>query len=74
MNKPAVSQAVMRRMRRALERDGLRFGGYRAKPDGSIEAIVADDAQPLTPDGGAQQPSDPLDAELAQWATKHGYG
>jgi hypothetical protein len=60
-------------MRRAIERDGLPFRGYRTNPDGSVEALVGD-PDALTPPANASQPLDPLDAELAEWASKHGYG
>lgn len=73
MNRPAVSQAKMRRMRRAIERDGLPFAGYRTYPDGSVVALVGD-PRALTPTSDAPQPLDPLDAELAEWDAKHGYG
>ena len=72
MNTPAVSQAKMRRMRRALERDGLPFAGYRMYPDGSVQAVVGQPGA-LTANSNAPSSSDPLDEELAQWAAKHGY-
>lgn len=72
MNKPAVSQAKMRRMRREIERAGLPFRGFRTHPDGSVEALVG--APDLTPANQSAPSSDPLDAELAEWASKHGYG
>jgi hypothetical protein len=71
MNKPAVSVAKMQRMRRAIERDGLPFRGYVTRPDGSVEALVG---EPLTTPHEAPSPIDPLDAELAEWDAKHGYG
>jgi hypothetical protein len=71
VNKPAVSVAKMQRMRRAIERDGLPFRGYRHYPDGSVEALVGE--PPLTANTDAAPSSDPLDAELAQWVAKHGY-
>lgn len=72
MNKPAVSQAKMQRMRRAIEADGLPFAGYRTFPDGSVGALVGEPGG-LTPAPNTAPPSDPLDAELAEWAGKHGY-
>lgn len=72
MNKPAVSQAKMRRMKRAIESEGLPFAGYRYFPDGSVAALVGDPAT-LTPSPAQAPSSDPLDAELAEWASKHGY-
>lgn len=68
-NKLAVSQAMMQRMRRAIQREGLPFAGFRAHPDGSVTAVVGDPAQ------FARAPAeqmDPLDAELAEWDAKHG--
>jgi hypothetical protein len=44
-NKLAVSQAMMQRMRRAIQREGLPFAGFRAHPDGSVTAVVGDPAQ-----------------------------
>lgn len=71
MKGAAVSLAKMRRMRLAIERDGLPFRGYRTLPDGSVEALVG---QPLTTPADAPSPTNPLDAELAEWDAKHGYG
>lgn len=71
MNTRAVSQAKMRRMRAAIERDGLPFRGYLTRPDGSVEALVG---EPLTTPANAPSSSDPLDQELAEWDAKHGYG
>lgn len=68
--KAAVSQALMVRMKRSIEREGLPFAGYVARPDGSVIALVG---EPLTDSAKAAPPSDPLDAELAEWAAKHGY-
>lgn len=65
--------AKMRRMRRVIEREGLPFRGFKQNPDGSVEALVGA-PEPLTDGGNAQQPLDPLDAELAEWTAKHGYG
>lgn len=73
MNRPAVSQAKMRRMRRAIEADGLPFAGYRMLPDGSVLALVGEPAA-LTPAAAQASTLDPLDAELAEWDAKHGYG
>lgn len=73
MNRPAVSMAKMQRMKRAIEREGLPFRGYRMLPDGSVEALVGDPAA-LTPPQAGAQPSDPLDAELAEWDKQHGHG
>ena len=75
MNKPAVSVAKMQRMKRALEREGLPFAGFRTFPDGSVAALVGEPAT-LTPNDQPALPSpdSDLDAELEQWATKHGYG
>lgn len=72
MNKPAVTQAKMDRMRRAIERAGLPFRGFRTLPNGAVEALVGEPA-PLTPANDGV-PSDPLDAELAEWDAKHGHG
>jgi hypothetical protein len=67
----AVSLAAMQRMRRAIEREGLAFRGYRQYPDGSVEALVG---EPLTEPAEPAPPSDPLDAELAEWDAAHGHG
>ena len=45
MNKQAVSVAKMERMRRAIERGGLPFRGFKTNPDGSVEALAG---EPLT--------------------------
>ena len=66
----AVSQATMRRMKRAIEREGLPFAGFRTMPDGSVIALVGD---PLTAPANDPSPIDPLDAELAEWTARHGY-
>lgn len=71
-NRPAVSQAKMDRMRRAIVSAGLPFRGFRTLPDGAVEALVGDPA-PLT-SANDVGPSDPLDAELAEWDAKHGHG
>lgn len=65
MNKPAVSQARMRRAKRALEADGERFGGYRLHPDGRVDVLTAN--------GNEAPSSDPLDDELAEFTAQHGY-
>lgn len=65
MNKPAVSMAKMRRAKRAMEAEGIPFGGFRLHPDGSVDV--------LTTPGEAPSPTDPLDAELAEWDAKHGH-
>lgn len=67
----AVSQAQMRRMKRAIEGEGLSFAGYLSRPDGSVLALVGD---PLTIPAEAAPTSDPLDAELAEWDARHGRG
>lgn len=66
----AISQAQMQRMKRAIEREGLPFAGFLQRPDGSVIALVGD---PLTDTAAQSPPSDPLDAELAEWDAKHGY-
>lgn len=73
MNKPAVSLAKMRRAKRAMEADGVAFGGYRLHPDGCVDVLPAN-APGLTATGDTLSPSDPLDQELAEWDAKHGYG
>ena len=73
MNKRAVTQAQMMRMRRALERDGLSFAGYRSYPDGSVVALVTA-PEPLTPPSDTPPSSQSIDAEIDDWAAKHGYG
>lgn len=73
MNKKAVTQAQMQRMRRALERDGQPFVGYRSYPDGSVAALTALPGG-LTPTTDAQPSSPNIDAEIDDWAAKHGYG
>ena len=66
MNKPAVSQAKLQRAMRVLEKAGKPFCGFRLHPDGSVDVLTGQPDAALT--------SDPLDAELHQWAAKHGYG
>lgn len=63
----------MQRMKRAIVREGLPFAGFRTNPDGSVEALVGE-PHALTTAPVTQQPLDPLDAELAEWDAKHGYG
>lgn len=65
MNKPAVSQAQMRRAKKAMEAEGVPFGGYRCYPDGRVDVLPAN--------GNESAPIDPLDAELADWDRRHGY-
>lgn len=60
-------------MRKAIEREGLPFRGFRHHPDGTVDALVGE-PDALTSPPVPQQPSDPLDAELAEWDAKHGYG
>jgi hypothetical protein len=62
----------MQRMKRAIEREGLPFRGFKTNPDGSVEALVGDSA-PLTAANEPGPSSDPLDAELAEWSATHGY-
>lgn len=71
MNKPAVSQAKMNRMRKVIEGAGLPFRGFRTNPDGSVEALVGE-PEGLTPANANAQPS--ADDEFAAWASQHGYG
>lgn len=61
----------MRRMRRAIERDGLPFRGFRTLPDGSVEALVG---PPLTAEPNTESSAPSIDAEIDDWAAKHGYG
>lgn len=70
MNKPAVTQAKMQRMKRAIVREGLPFRGFKHNVDGSVEALVGDPS--LTTLANSALPSDP-DDEFDQWAEKHGY-
>jgi hypothetical protein len=67
MNKRAVTKAQMRRAVDELEARGKTIAGIRLNPDGSADVL-------LTGAANAPQPSDPLDAELAEWAQRHGYG
>lgn len=71
MNKPAVSQAKMNRMRKVIEGAGLPFRGFKMHPDGSVEALVGEPVA-LTPANSDAQPS--ADDEFAAWAQQHGYG
>ncbi|HEY3694115.1 hypothetical protein [Phenylobacterium sp.] len=65
MNKPAVSQAQMRRAKKAMEAEGVPFGGFRLRPDGSVDVLPAN--------GNELAPTAPLDDELAEWGKRHGY-
>lgn len=67
----AVSVAKMQRMRRAIERDGLPFAGFRCLPDGSVMALVG---QPLTAPTEAAPPSASSDDGFEAWMAKHGDG
>jgi hypothetical protein len=40
--KPIVTQAQLERAKRALERDGTHFAGYRVWPDGRVDVLVGD--------------------------------
>jgi hypothetical protein len=73
VNKPAVSQAKMQRMRRALLADGQSFAGFVTLPNGAVMALAGDPAA-LTGLANAGPSSDPLDAELAEWDAQHGHG
>jgi len=42
------------------------------RPDGTLRFLPFD-GEPLTATPDVAPPSDPLDAELAEWAAKHGY-
>jgi hypothetical protein len=68
--KATVTQATMQRMKRAIEREGLPFAGYRVLPDGSVIALVGD---PLTTAANVPSPANPSDDGFAEWAAKHGY-
>jgi hypothetical protein len=62
-----VTQAQMRRARAALEKDGLSFGGYHLRPDGSVDVLIENPAPPAP----APQ-ADPGQAALEAWKKKHG--
>lgn len=40
MNRPAVTQAKMRRAVKVLEAEGKPFGGFRLHPDGSVDVLT----------------------------------
>lgn len=65
MNKPAVTQAQIRRTVKALEGVGKIVTGVRNRPDGTVDILTAADNDPA--------PVEPLDDELARWASKRGY-
>lgn len=62
---PTVTQAQMRRARKALEKDGLPFAGYRIRPDGSVEVLVND---PVPPPAAPEPPEN----EMEKWKKRHG--
>lgn len=67
-----VTQAQMRRARAALANDGLNFGGYHLRPDGSVDVLVENPAPPspvTVPPAGL----DPGAAEIEAWKKRHGY-
>lgn len=65
MNKPAVSQARMRRAVTTLEALGKIVGGFRLHPDGTVDILTANGNAPLS--------SEPLDNELEAFKRSHGY-
>lgn len=71
MNTPAVSLAKMQRMKRAIEREGLPFAGYRYFPDGSVAALVG---EPLTPPATATPDPAEDDGGWEAHERRHGYG
>lgn len=73
MNRPAVSEAKMRRAKRAMEAEGVAFGGYRLHPDGCVDVLPAN-ASGLTAPAEIPSPAQSIDAEIDDWAAKHGYG
>lgn len=64
-NRPAVTKARMKRAVAALEAAGKTVTGMHLQPDGSLTILT----------GAADIPAstNPLDAELAEWASRHGY-
>lgn len=55
----------MRRAKKAMEAEGVPFGGFRLRPDGSVDVLPAN--------GNELAPTAPLDDELAEWGKRHGY-
>jgi hypothetical protein len=76
MNRPAVTQAAVRRAVKAAEAMGKPVTGIRLRPDRSVEVLFGE-APPLTA-GPASESDAPDEAqladELAAWSLKHGYG
>jgi hypothetical protein len=77
--KAVVTQAQMERAKRALEKGGTSFAGFRIRPDGSVDVLAG---TPLAdPDTGASDWDKALGltprsqglADLAEWKKKHGY-
>jgi hypothetical protein len=72
MNKPAVSQAKMLRMKAAIDKLALPFAGFMTRPDGSVVALVGD---PLT--AQPEPAPDPAGDDDGGWEAhekRHGYG
>jgi hypothetical protein len=53
--RPEVTQAQLERAKRALQRDGTRFAGYRMWPDGRVDVLAGEPDQITAIEGG---PSD----------------
>jgi len=63
--KPAVTQAQLERAKRALERDGTPFAGYRVWPDGRVDVLAGEPTQAIT------AAVDPIDEAIAKWDAQH---
>jgi hypothetical protein len=61
----AVTQAQLERAKRALQKGGTPFAGYRVWPDGRVDVLAGDPQASVT--------ATVLDEELAQWKKDHGY-
>ena len=62
---PVVTQAQLERAKRALQRDGTPFAGYRVWPDGRVDVLAGDPTEG-TADAAAEN--------LESWKRENGYG
>jgi hypothetical protein len=62
---PVVTQAQLERAKRALQRDGTPFAGYRVWPDGHVDVLAGEPA--------AAAAVNELDAQLEDFKQRHGY-
>lgn len=59
-----VTQATLERAKRALQRDGTPFAGYRVWPDGRVDVLAGDPSKSAT-DAAAEN--------LDSWMLENGY-